>query len=166
MSRRSEGARPWQRNDGRWETQYIDATGKRRSVYARTKRDVKRKLRDRLEERDQGVGGEATTVGGWLEAWLSREKKRLTTMASRRYLVGLLPRWFLKIRMIDESLSPAHVARMLDEGGTKNRRRRRFVLTATAVGQSYVQKHRLAEERRTLGDAWTVKRPRRRTSDT
>jgi integrase len=248
-------------------------------VYAQTERDVKRKLRDRLEERDQGVGGEATTVGGWLEAWLSREKKRPTTMASRRYLVGLLPRWFLRMRMNDESLSPAHVARMLDElaakptsrgeprapktvadvrttlvrafgqaqrwgllsrnpaalvdpphvpeteilplsleearsllhvvaghrleslytvaishgirmseaigaqwsyvdlaagtfevwptltrtmegdvveGGTKNRRRRRFVLTATAVEQLHVHEHRLAEERRTLGDAWTV----------
>ena len=115
MTRRSEGTRPWQRKDGRWEAQYIDATGKRRSVYARTEREVKRKLRDRLEARDQGVGGEATTVGGWLEAWLAREKKRPTTMASRRYLVGLLPRWFLRIRMNDESLSPAHVARVLDE---------------------------------------------------
>ena len=279
MTRRSEGTRPWQRKDGRWEVQYIDATGKRRSVYARTEREVKRRLRDRLEARDQGVGGEATTVGGWLEAWLSREKKRPTTMASRRYLVGLLPRWFLRIRMNDESLSPAHVARVLDElaatptsrgeprapktvadvrttlvrafgqaqrwgllsrnpaalvdppyvpeteirplsleearallgavaghrleslytvaishgirmseaigaqwsyvdlaagtfevwptltrtmegevveGGTKNHRRRRFVLTATAVEQLQVHQHRLAEESRMLGDAWTV----------
>jgi integrase len=37
------------------------------------------------------------------------------TMASRRYLVGLLPRWFLEIRKNDESRSPEHVARMLDE---------------------------------------------------
>lgn len=101
MTRRSEGARPWRRKDGRWEAQYIDATGKRRSVCTRTERNVKRKLRDRLEERDHGVGGEATTVGGWLEAWLSREKKRPTTMASRRYRVGVLPRWFLKIRMFE-----------------------------------------------------------------
>ena len=279
MTRRSEGTRPWKRKDGRWETQYIDATGKRRSVYAQTERDVKRKLRDRLEERDQGVGGDAITVGGWLEGWLSREIKRPTTMASRRYLVGLLPQWFVKIRMNDENLSPAHVARMLDElvvkptsrgeprapktvadvrttlvrafgqaqrwgllsrnpaalvdpphvpeteiiplsleeawalldavaghrleslytvaiahgirmseaigaqwsyvdlesgtfevwptltrtmegevveGGTKNRRRRRFVLTATAVEQLRLHKHRLAEERLALGDAWTV----------
>jgi integrase len=42
------------------------------------------------------------------------------------------------------------------DGGTKNRRRRRFVLTATAVEQLHVHKHRLAEERRTLGDAWAV----------
>jgi hypothetical protein len=69
--------------DGRYEAQYIDATGNGRSVYARTERDVKRKLRDRLEERDQGVGGEVTAVGGWLEAWLGREKKRPTTMARR-----------------------------------------------------------------------------------
>lgn len=279
MARRSEGTRPWRRRDGRWEAQYIDATGRRRSVYARTEREVKRKLRDRLEERDQGVGGEATTVGGWLEAWLSREKKRPTTMASRRYLVGLIPRWFLRIRMTDENLSPAHVARMLDEvaakptsrgeqrapktvadvrttlvrafgqaqrwgllsrnpaalvdpphvpeteirplsldearsllsavaghrleslytvaishgirmseaigarwsyvdleagtfevwptltrtmdgdvveGGTKNRRRRRFVLTATAVEQLQDHKRRLADERLALGDAWTM----------
>jgi integrase len=279
VARRSEGTRPWRRRDGRWEAQYVDATGKRRSVYAQTERDAKRKLRDRLEERDQGVGGEATTVGGWLEAWLSREKKRPTTMASRRYLVGLLPRWFLRIRMNDENLSPAHVARMLDElaaqptsrgdprapktvadvrttlvrafgqaqrwgllsrnpaalvdpphvpetaivplsldearslldavaghrleslytvaishgirmseaigaqwsyvdlaagtfevwptltrtmegevveGGTKNRRRRRFVLTATAVEQLQLHERRLAEERLALGDAWTV----------
>ena len=277
MTRRSEGTRPWQRKDGRWEAQYIDTTGKRRSVYARTEREVKRKLRDRLEERDHGVGGESTTVGGWLQAWLSREQKRPTTMASRRYLIGLLPNWFLKIRMDDESLSPAHVARMLDElgatptsrgeprapktvadvrttlvrafgqaqrwgllsrnpaalvdpphvpateilpltidearsllqavaghrleslytvaishgirmseaigaqwsfvdleagtfevwptltqtmegevveGGTKNRRRRRFVLTATAVEQLHVHKHRLATECRAFGNEW------------
>jgi integrase len=279
MARRSEGSRPKRRKDGRWEARYIDATGKRRSVYGQTERDVKRKLRDRLEERDQGVGGEATTVGGWLTAWLSREKKRPTTMASRRYHIGLLPRWFLKIRLNDESLSPAHVARVLDEllatptsrgeprapktvadvrttlvrafgqaqrwgllsrnpaalvdppyvpeteilplsidearslldavaghrleslytvaishgirmseaigaqwsyvdlaagtfevwptltrtmegevveGGTKNRRRRRFVLTATAVEQLHVHKQRLDEECQMLGDVWTV----------
>lgn len=115
MSRRSEGTRPWQRKDGRWEAQYVDATGRRRSIYASSERDVKRKLRDRLATRDQGVGGQATTVGGWLQAWLEREKKRPTTMASRRYLVSLLPAWFLRIRMDDESLSPAHVARVLDE---------------------------------------------------
>jgi len=218
-------------------------------------------------------------VGGWLQAWLSREKKRPTTMASRRYLFGLLPRWFLKLRLNDESLSPAHVARVLDEllatptsrgeprapktvadvrttlvralgqaqrwgllsrnpaalvdppyvpetailplsidearslldavaghrleslytvaishgirmseaigaqwsyvdlaagtfevwptltrtmegevveGGTKHRRRRRFFLTATAVEQLHVHEHRLAEECRMLGDAWTL----------
>ena len=42
------------------------------------------------------------------------------------------------------------------EGGTKNRRRRRFVLTATAVEQLRLHKHRLAEERLALGDGWTV----------
>lgn len=42
------------------------------------------------------------------------------------------------------------------EGGTKNRRRRRFVLTPTAVEQLRVHKSRLAEERRTLGESWTV----------
>jgi len=41
------------------------------------------------------------------------------------------------------------------EGGTKNHRRRRFVLTATAVEQLRVHQHRLAEECRTFGDAWT-----------
>ncbi|MEX1163461.1 MAG: site-specific integrase [Nitriliruptor sp.] len=42
------------------------------------------------------------------------------------------------------------------EGGTKNRRRRRFVLTATAVEQLRHHERRLAEERLALGDAWTV----------
>ena len=279
MAKRSEGTRPWRRKDGRWEAQYVDATGRRRSVYARTEREVKRNLRDRLEERDQGIGGDATTVGGWLEGWLRREVKRPTTMASRRYLIGLLPAWFVKLRLTDEALTPAHVARMLDElaakptshgeprapktvadvrttlvrafgqaqrwgmlsrnpaalvdppqvpeteilplsldearslldaveghrleslytvaiahgirmseaigaewsyvdleagtfevwptltrtmegevveGGTKNRRRRRFVLTATAVEQLKLHERRLDEERLALGDAWTV----------
>lgn len=281
MARRSEGTRPWKRSDGRWEAQYVDATGKRRSVYARTERDVKRKLRDRLEERDQGVAGGATTVAGWLDDWLSRENKRPTTMASRRYLIGLLPAWFKALRLNDEALTPHHVARVLDEisatptsrnkprapktvadvrttlvrafgqaqrwgllsrnpaalvdpphvpeaelepltidearallatvaghrleslytvaiahgirmseaigaewpyvdleagtfevwptltrtmegdvvpGGTKNRRRRRFVLTATAVEQLQAHRRRLAEERLALGEAYTVNR--------
>jgi integrase len=42
------------------------------------------------------------------------------------------------------------------EGGTKNRRRRRFVLTATAVEQLHAHKRRLAVERRTLGETWTA----------
>lgn len=115
MVRRSEGSGPWRRGDGRFEAQYADATGRRRSVYATTETDAKRKLRGKLDERDQGVGGNATTVGGWLDGWMARERRRPTTMASRRYHVRLLPDWFLSIRLDDEHLTPSHVARMLDE---------------------------------------------------
>jgi integrase len=40
-------------------------------------------------------------------------------------------------------------------GGTKNRRRRSFTLTATAVGQLRTHRARLAEERLALGGGWT-----------
>jgi hypothetical protein len=56
---------------------------------------------------------EATTVGGWLGARSSREEKRPTTMSSGRYLVELLPAGCLKLRMNDESLSPALVGKIV-----------------------------------------------------
>lgn len=113
--RRSEGTGPWERSDGRWEAQYVDATGQRRSVYAPTERDAKRRLRAKLDERDQGVAGGATTVGAWVDDWLAGQSKAPTTMANRRYLASLLPDWFRRLTLADDTLTPQHVARLLDE---------------------------------------------------
>jgi integrase len=115
MVRRSEGTAPRRRADERWEARYTDATGRRRSVYAPTEAECKRRLRAALEERDHGVGGTAVTVGGWIDGWMAREKRRETTMASRRYHISLIPQWFLGLRLSDEHCTPQHVAQMLDE---------------------------------------------------
>lgn len=104
-----------ERSDGRWEARYVDARGVRRSVYGATEDEAKRELRRALNERDKGVSGSAESVGAWLEGWLDRLDLAPTTVSNYRYYVGLVPDWFLRIRLTDRELTPAKVARMLDE---------------------------------------------------
>ena len=66
-----------QRPDGRWEGKYTagrdPGTGNqiRRSVYADTQDDVRKKLREALQSLDDGtyVKPDRITVGSWLETW-------------------------------------------------------------------------------------------------
>mgnify|MGYP001167344284 CR=1 FL=1 len=66
-----------QRPDGRWEGKYTTGrdpgTGKqiRRSVYADTQEDVRKKLREVLQGLDEGtyVKPDRMTVGSWLDTW-------------------------------------------------------------------------------------------------
>ncbi len=65
------------RKDGRWEGQYTvtmpDGTLKRKSVYAHTKKEVAKKLRKAIADRDGGLVFEAEglTVEEYLERWLA-----------------------------------------------------------------------------------------------
>ena len=81
-----------QRADGRWEGRYTvgydPETGKQimRSVYAKTKREVREKLNKTLTDIQEGTYIEPTsiTVGEWLDTWLKEYKinLRLETKAS------------------------------------------------------------------------------------
>ncbi len=67
-----------QRSDGTWEARYTagrdPGTGKQiqKSVYAKTQKEVRRKLTEKLSQLDQGVYTEPNkmTVGTWLDIWL------------------------------------------------------------------------------------------------
>src|SRR4051794_1385428 len=79
-----------------WEGRYWQG-GRRRSVYAKTKRDAQDKLRQALANAEQGIGRErrSVTVEAYLEEWLAssvRPRLRPATIASyedtvRRYIV-------------------------------------------------------------------------------
>lgn len=47
-----EGSKPRKRPDGRWEARYYDATGKRKTVYAKTRKEVAGKLAAALATKD------------------------------------------------------------------------------------------------------------------
>lgn len=67
-----------QRADGRWEARYtvgVDpGTGKQiqKSVYAKTQKEVRKKLTEKLAQLDQGIYTEPArlTVSNWLDIWL------------------------------------------------------------------------------------------------
>jgi integrase len=81
------------RPDGRWEGRYM-AAGRRRSVYAKTKRECQERLRAALLRVDQGVTPSAsrTSVAAYLEEWLATSvatRCRPSTAASYRQVVRL-----------------------------------------------------------------------------
>jgi integrase len=105
------------RPDGRWEAQYVDVRGKRRSVYGATERAARRALREALDDRDAGVVGDRrTTVGDWLDRWhagLRPTDKRATTRDDYEYRLSLVPDWIRRRRLVE--LDPLDVEEMLAE---------------------------------------------------
>ena len=105
------------RKDGRWEGQYTvtlpDGTLKRKSVYARTKQEVARRLREAIADRDGGLVFEAEglTVAEYLDRWLSDSVKGSVAEStferyeqlSRLHIVPVIG----KVRL--GKLTPAHV---------------------------------------------------------
>ena len=81
------------RKDGRWEARYIPlAGGKRRTVYARTQREVLEKL-DELRSSDQSgtlVVTGRETFGEWMKHWIDnvhRRKVRESTLGKDRHCI-------------------------------------------------------------------------------
>ena len=62
-----------QRKDGRWEAQLSLPSGKRKSVYGKTKKEAREALKGALKQLDEGVdvGAPAQTLGVFLESWLA-----------------------------------------------------------------------------------------------
>ena len=74
----------YRRKDGRCMGEYVDANGKRRYVSAKTKAEVRQKLRKLLEDRDKGIAydSEGLTVERYMDRWLEsiRDKVRPGTL--------------------------------------------------------------------------------------
>jgi integrase len=66
----------YRRGDGRVVGEYEDANGRRRYVSGNTKAEVRRRLRELLADRDEGIAydSENLTVGGYLDRWLEAVK--------------------------------------------------------------------------------------------
>ena len=62
------------RSNGTWEERYVDpATGKRKSVYGKTKAEVKRKLTEIKDRQEKGI-----TVNEGLDLWLPKKEKEVS----------------------------------------------------------------------------------------
>lgn len=143
--RRSEGtSRPWERADGRWEGRYTDARGKRRSVYGRDANDVRRQLRERLNQRDEGVAPDGNSVGGWIDRWSARldtSGLATNTIGTYRYHLALVPDWLRRLPI--DQVEPELIDDALLEVG----RRRTRLGTPTAPAT-------VAKVRTLLGDVF------------
>lgn len=78
--------RPW---DRRWEARFVDASGRRRSVFVTTpgragERECERLLGDRLREAQAGIRPSELTLGAYLERWVARNV-RLAPKSRERY---------------------------------------------------------------------------------
>ncbi len=69
----------YRRKDGRCMGEYEDANGKKRYITAKTKAEVRQKLRQKLEDRDNGVAydSEGLTVERYMGRWLESIKDRV-----------------------------------------------------------------------------------------
>src|SRR5215210_525901 len=77
-----------QRSDGRWEAQLSLPGGKRKSVYGKTKKEVREALKLALKKLDEGVdlGAPAQTLGVFLEHWLADSvRPRLAPKTHKTY---------------------------------------------------------------------------------
>jgi integrase len=76
-----------QRKDGRWECMFTLPNGKRRSVYGKSRPDVRAKMEAALDEARKGIDarGKRQTLAQFLDAWMSETqtpKLRPSTLAS------------------------------------------------------------------------------------
>lgn len=108
-----EGSVYLRSSDGRWVASFVDVHGRRHQLYAGSERDVRRKLRAALKERDRGVTDTHVTLGAWLDQWLATLDVRPTTAADYRYKVSLVPQW-ARTKLLGE-LTPGDVHRLLDQ---------------------------------------------------
>src|SRR5262245_44445127 len=106
-----------QRADGSWEARVSLPSGKRPSIYGRTRKEVQDKLRAALRAVDAGLDLDAgkTTVGDFLDRWLAdvvKPKAAPKTYSSYAEIV----RVHIKPTVGNHTLAkltPAHVAAML-----------------------------------------------------
>ncbi len=75
------------RPDGRWEARISLEGGKRKSVYAKTRQEVARRLAEMTRDRDKGlpIVGERQTVGDFLTDWLANVKPTVRYRSWERY---------------------------------------------------------------------------------
>lgn len=77
-----------ERADGRWMACLTLADGKRKSMYAKTRAEVARKLAAAIRDRDRGVPpirDERQSLATFLDGWLERKQPQLRTSTHKRY---------------------------------------------------------------------------------
>jgi site-specific recombinase XerD len=132
----------YQRGDGRWEGRIRIRGGRRRSFYARTRRDVVRRLGEARWALGQGLGVSArtTSLSAYLEYWLivcrtrlrpitlvtyARDVRRLTTV------LGDVP-----LRNLTPGLVQSAYAALLDHGFSKRTVEKTHAVLHRAMGQA------------------------------
>lgn len=116
MKRRANGEGSIrQRSDGRWECQVVLPDGRRKSLYARTQREVLERRKTELERVAGGMpsGSERQTVAEYLTVWLdgSKTRVRLSTWTSYRvYIEKHIVPELGRVRLAQ--LTPAHLQRL------------------------------------------------------
>ena len=103
-----------------YKARYTDTNGKRRTVYGKTKSDVREKLTEGLAERDKGLTYEGDTVSlqehldRWLETSVKGSVKPITYEAYERMCrVHIKPSNIGKVKL--SKLTPGHLQRFYQE---------------------------------------------------
>ena len=66
----------YKRKDGRWAAKYTSVDGKRKEVYAKTRKEVARKLAEAVSGREENPSTEGTPkLGEYLSSWLNGSVK-------------------------------------------------------------------------------------------
>lgn len=85
-----------QNKDGRYEARFTDRFGKRRSIYAKTKIEIKNKLAEKIkEDQDNKSIAKRYTVTQWYEEWMSVYKIPVIRPSTRKYYEGIFTRLVL-----------------------------------------------------------------------
>ncbi|MBA3823177.1 MAG: tyrosine-type recombinase/integrase [Ktedonobacterales bacterium] len=111
-----------QREDGRWMARITLPSGKRKSIYGKTRKDTQKKLREVLNDLDQGLlpADGRQTVEQYLTSWLETVKHEIEPSSHLRYTYhmqrvkkefGTLPLSKLNSQRIQQFYS-----RLLEEG--------------------------------------------------
>jgi len=85
----------FQRKDGRWVSQYTDiATGKQKSIHGKTQQEVKYKLKNALNDMENGINLDKSNMPfvEWIWEWLevySKPRVRESTYANYYYIIKI-----------------------------------------------------------------------------
>jgi len=116
----SEGSIYQRKSDGRWVGSFIASTGKRKYLYAKTRREVSRNLAEALRAKAEGLPSpdDRLTTGEFLQTWLydhAAKRVRNSTLKSYEQKVRLhvVPS-IGRIRLA--KLTPQHVEKMMGDG--------------------------------------------------
>jgi integrase len=101
------------RRDGRWQGSWTDNTGKRRYLYATSRKEAAERLAEAVREKQHGLLGPEQTVAGYLSDWLERAE-HLRPITRRRY-EALIRLWIVPAfgSVQIRKLTPQHVANLL-----------------------------------------------------
>ena len=81
---RGEGS-VYQRKDGRWVGKYVEAnTGKTRYVYGKDRKDARAKLKQAMADGAEGITGDTSAFGDYLDRWLSSTRDTVSLRTHQR----------------------------------------------------------------------------------